>query len=167
MAISAQPMNSQLLELIGAVVLSTQDAERCLKAILPFTDSDDPSIAGALMRHEKLKKRTLGDLVGRFVSKAHSKSDGLERHLASLVDRRNEIVHHFSDVYGQQLRDGDSKQVIATLRLLLADINAFRHALEQVVLLQFEAIRDTAFIGTPEHKEMDDICSTFRLRVAS
>ena len=53
--------------MIGAIVLSTQEAERYLKFILPFTETADPSISAVLSRADKLKKRTLGDLIGRFV----------------------------------------------------------------------------------------------------
>jgi hypothetical protein len=167
MAISSQPIKAQLLELIGAIVLSTQDAEKYLKAIIPFTDSQDPSIRGALSRHEKLKKRTLGDLVGKFMGTATSENAELEKHLAHLVDQRNKIVHHFSETYGEQLRAGESQLVIDSLRLLLVNIEAFRSTLEQMAILLFEAIRDTTFLGTPEYKDMDDLCATFRLRVAS
>ena len=160
-------MNPQLLELIGAIVLSTQDAERYLKAILPFTDSQDISIGGVLSRHEKLKKRTFGDLVGKFVDSSTPGSAGFKEHLAHLVDRRNQIVHHFPEAYGEQLRSGHSQQVIDSLRVLLANVDAFRSALERAALQLFEAMRDTTFLGTAEYQEMDDLCALFRQRVAS
>ncbi len=158
-------MNSRLLELIGAIVLSTQDAERYLKAILPFTDSQDPSISGAMSRHEKIKKRTLGDLVGKLVDSSTSTSAGLEQHLADLVERRNQIVHHFHETYGEQLRSGHSQQVAVSLEALLSDVDTLRRALEQMALQLFEAVRDITFVGTPEYQKMDELLASIRRRV--
>lgn len=56
-------MQSEILELIGAIVLSTQDAEKYLKVVLPFVASKDPSLSAALSRHDKLEKRTFGELL--------------------------------------------------------------------------------------------------------
>ena len=165
MAIPAQTMNPQVLELIGAIVLSTQDAETYLKAILPFTDSKDPSITGAMSHHEKIKKRTFGDLIERFVDASRSDSDSFQQHLVRLVDHRNQIVHHFGEIYGEQLRSGNSQQVVDSLRVVLANVDAFRSALEQAALHLFEAVRDITFVGTPEYQKFDDLCALFRRRV--
>lgn len=165
MATRVQPIDPKLLELIGAIVLSTQDAERYLKIVLPFTDSQDPSISGALSRHKKIKKRTFGDLVGKLVDASTPESVGLEQHLAHLVDRRNQIVHHFGETFGEQVRSGHSQQVVESMRALLTDVDAFRNGLEEMALQLFEALRDSTFAGTPEYQKMDDFCASFRRRV--
>lgn len=167
MATSEHPLEPQVLELIGAIVLSTQDAERYLKVILPFCKAEDPSITGALVRHDKLQRRPLGELVGKFVDSFTVESPEFERHLADLVERRNQIVHHFTETYGEQMRSGKSKQVIESLRVLLGNVNGFRNALQQTALHLFEAIRDTSFINTPEYEDMNDACASLRRQIAN
>ena len=81
---SAQPDNERILRLVGAIVLVSQDAERYLKITLPFTGSEDPSLTAALKRHEKLKKRTLGELAGKFVDSTTSDSLDFAKHMADL-----------------------------------------------------------------------------------
>ncbi len=167
MEISTQTSNSKLLELIGAIILSTQEAEKYLKVIIPFTDAQDSSIRAALLRYEKIKKRTFGELVGKLVDSATSKSDGFEQHLAQLVYHRNQIVHHFGETYGGQLRSGQAQQVIDSLRSLRASIDVFRKALAQLALHLYEAMRDTTFYGTPEYDDMKNLCALLRGRVPS
>ena len=167
MATPSRSTKGELLELVGAIVLSTQDAEMYLKFILPFTDSNDPSISSALARHAKLKKRTFGDLVGKFVGSSTSESLALAQHLANLVDQRNRIVHHFGETYGSQLRSGDSQQVIVSLQTLQANVDGFRVALEQAALNLLETLRDVTFSGTPEYEDYANLCALFRQRVAS
>jgi len=155
-------MNQQTNELIGAIVLEAQSAEKWLKAILPFSESQCSSLGDALSQHTKNKKRTLGSLVRGFAESATSEEDDFEQHLAHLVECRNQIVHHFGETYGEQLRSGQSKEVVDSLRTLLANIKVFRIALQQIALLLFEAMRDTTFIDTPEYKNMDKLCSELR-----
>jgi hypothetical protein len=138
-----------------------------LKLILPFTDSSDPSIGSALARHEKLNRRTFGDLVGKFVDSSTSDSLALTQHLADLVDQRNRVVHHFGATYGAQLRSGKSRQVIASLQTLQANVDGFRVALEQAALHLLESLRDVTFRGTPEYQDYANLCASFRQRIAS
>jgi hypothetical protein len=163
---SSQPIKQELQALVGAVVLSTQDAERYLKAILPFVDAQDPSLGAALERHGKLKNSTFGGLVTKFKDASTSDSPGFADHLASLVESRNQIVHHFSETYGERLRAGQVEDVLLSLRTLLANVDVFRDLLEKMTLLLFEAMRDTTFQGTPEFQEMDEACVAFRQTIA-
>jgi len=165
MAASSQPKN-EILELIGAIVLSAQEAEQYLKAILPFMNSQDPSLSGALARYEKLKKRTLGEVVGRFLDSTTSHTSDFASRLDELVITRNQIVHHFGETYGTQLRSGQIQPVADSLRAQLVGIDAFKQALQHAALQLFEAIRDTTFDGTPEYRAMADLCASFRRRFA-
>jgi hypothetical protein len=158
--------SKEILELIGSIVLATQEVERHLKFVLPFTDSQDPSLGGALARREKLEKVTLGSLVGQFVDASKSDSPNFAQHLATLVEKRNQIVHQFGETYGEQLRSGDSQQVISLLRAHLANVKSLGATLEQLVLRLSEAMRDITFRDTPEQKSMCDLCEAFRERVA-
>jgi len=167
MAESIQRRQSEVLELIGAIVLSTQDVEGYMKVLLPFLNSNDPNLRAALSRHEKLKKRTFGELVGNFVESTSSDSRNYAHHLATLVDQRNRIVHHFNETYGQKLRSGAAQDVVAALRTQLTNVNALRDGLAQMALHFLEAMRDTVFQDTPEHQDMVKLCAAFRRQVAS
>jgi hypothetical protein len=167
MPTTSRSTKSELLELVGAIVLSTQDAEMYLKLILPFTDSIDPSVSGALARHEKLKKRTFGDLVVRFLDSSTSDSLALSKHLEDLVDQRNRIVHHFGATYGAQLRSGETSHVIGSLQTLQANVEGFRAALEQAALRLLETLRDVTLSDTPEYQDYANLCASFRQRIAS
>ncbi|WP_036165465.1 hypothetical protein [Noviluteimonas dokdonensis] len=156
---------TEILELVGAIVLSAQSSEHYLKAILPFTHTKDPSLAGALARAEKLKRRTLGDLVGKLVDASTSKSDHFEADLANLVDDRNRVVHHFAETYGKQLKDGDVEGVITALRTIRANAKALEQAVEGLALRLMEALRDITYRGTPEFDDFDALCVEFRNRL--
>lgn len=153
--------------MIGAIVLSTQASERYLKLILPFTDTRDPSVGAALARHEKLKRRTLGELVGKFVDTATSKSEHFQQDLAKLVDDRNMVVHHFSETFGEQLRAGDAAIVISSLRIMRANARSFELVIERTALGLVEGLRDTTFRGTSEFEDFAALCSEFRERIGA
>src|SRR4051812_15012761 len=111
------PIDPEIFRLIGEIVLSTQDAEKYLKIILPFAKSEDSSVAGVLARLEKLSKGTFGGLITKFVETTTSNSNQLEQHLTGLVNRRNQLVHHFGEAYGDALRLGNHEKVIDSLRV--------------------------------------------------
>ena len=167
MSSSASTDNEKILRLVGAIVLVSQDAERYLKVTLPFTDSDDSSLDAALKRHEKLKRRTLGELAGRFVDSSKGDSLNLAKHMAYLITTRNQVVHHFNETYGTQLSTGAYQEVVDSLETLLANLKIFRSLMEQLALAVFEGLRDLTFRDTPEYEEMAALCASFRLRVAS
>ena len=167
MSSSVQPDNERILRLIGAIVLVSQDAERYLKITLPFTGSEDPSLAASLKRHERLKKRTLGELAGKFVDSTASDSIDFAKHMAYLVATRNQVVHHFNETYGAQLSAGSYQEVYDSLETLLANIKIFRSVVEQLALVVFEELRDVTFRDTPEYEQIASLCESFRVRIAS
>ena len=167
MSSSSQPDNERILRLIGAIVLVSQDAERYLKITLPFMGSEDSSLSESLKRHEKLKKRTLGELAGRFVDSTTSDSLDFAQHLAYLVATRNQVVHHFNETYGEKLSSGSYQEVFDSLETLLANLKTFRSVVEQLSLAVLERLRDVTFRGTPEYEQMATLCASFRARVAS
>jgi hypothetical protein len=167
MSNSSQPDNEKILRLVGAIVLVSQDAERYLKITLPFTTSEDPSLDASLKRHEKLKKRTLGELAGKFVDSSTSDSLVFARHMAYLVATRNQVVHHFNETYGAQISAGAYQEVFDSLETLLANLKIFRSVVEQLALVIFEGLRDVTFRDTPEYEQMAALCASFRARIAS
>ena len=167
MTASQQSDNEKILILVGAIVLVSQDAERYLKLALPFVKSHDPSLGAALKRAEKLKRRTLGELTGKFVDASTSDSLDFAQHMAYLVDARNQVAHHFNETYGEQISAGAHQDVLGSLRTLLANLKSYRSVLEQVVLTVLEALRDVTFRDTPEYSQISELCDSFRSRVAS
>ena len=135
---------------------------------MPFlNNSDDPSLGTALKKHERLKKKTLGELAGMFVDSTTSESLDFAKHMAYLVATRNQIVHHFNETYGQKLTSGATQEVFDSLETLLANLRILRSTAEQIALVIFEGLRDVTFKDTPEHKEMVDLCARMRERFAS
>ena len=161
----SQSDNEKLLHLIGAIVLTCQDVERHLKITLPFLNSDDPNLGAALKRLEKLKKRTLGELVGKLIDSSTSESLDFAQHLNNLVVSRNQIVHHFNETYGSQINAGAYQDVIVSLQVILANLNGLRFELQQLALFVCEGLRDVTFYNTPEYEEMATLCAYFRQRV--
>src|SRR3954467_7662446 len=119
----AAVIHPEILMLIGLIVLSTQDAEKYIKIILPFSPSKDPSLRGALKRMEKLSKDTFGGVIKKFVKSSSSTSNRFEQHVSGLVKRRNQLVHHFGEAYGDALRSGNHQKIIDALRIHLNDVN--------------------------------------------
>jgi hypothetical protein len=167
MAASQRSDNEIILMLVGAIVLASQNAERYLKLTLPFVNSEDPSLGAALKRAEKLKKRTLGELTGNLVKASTSDSLDFAHHMAYLVATRNQVVHHFNETYGAQISVGAHQDVIASLETLLANLNNYRTALEQVALTVLDQLRDVTFRDTPEYSQFSELCAAFRSQVAS
>lgn len=163
----SQSDNATILQLVGAIVLTSQDAERYLKAALPFTNSEDPSIEAVLKRQGKLKRRPLGELAGKLVDATTTDSVHFAEYLAALVNGRNQVAHHFNETYGAKLAAGQQQAVIESLQALLLNLKAFRSSLEQMVLALFECLRDVVYQGTPQYKQMAELCASFRARVVS
>ena len=159
--------NEKILLLVGAIVLVSQDAERYLKFALPFVKSEDPSLGAALKRAEKLKKRTLGELTGKFVDASTSDSLDFAEQMAYLVTARNQVVHHFNETYGAQVSSGAHQDVVDSLETLLANLKSYRTVLEQVSLTVLEALRDVTFRDSPEYSQVSELCASFGSRVAS
>ena len=163
----SQHDNERILQLVGAIVLTCQDTERYLKLTLPFLSSDDDSLGAALRRHEKLKRRTLGELVGNLTDSSSSDSLDFAKYLEQLVNTRNQIVHHFNETYEVRIASGGQKEVIASLESQLTNLRGLRATTEQLALFVLEGLRDVTFHNTPEYEQMAALCATFRQRVAS
>jgi hypothetical protein len=160
--------NERVLKLIGAIVLVSQDAERYLKFVLPFKGRiEDPSLRASLDSYPKLKKRTLGELTGKFLDSTESESMDLSQHLAGLIDARNKVVHHFNETYGQRIVAGDLQFVYGSLEALLSNLKIFRSVTEQLALVVLSGLRDFTFKETPEYEKMVELCDSFRRQIAS
>ena len=165
MSTPRQSDNDTILRL-GAIVLTCQDVERNLKITLPFVTSEDPSLGAALMRLEKLGKRTLGELAGKLMDSSSSDPPNFSQHVECLVNRRNQVLHHFNEAYGSQMCTGSQSDVIASVRTLLADLTEFRSLAEKLARFVLEGLRDVTFLNTPEYEQMASLRASFRQRVS-
>jgi hypothetical protein len=123
---SRQLQSEKILRLIGAIVLVSQEAERCLKVSIPFFASGDPSLGSALRRAEKLKRRSLGELTGHFVAASTSDTPDFGDQFEEIVLSRNQVVHHFEETYGSLIAAGRHAEVIIALEQVLGDLKAYR-----------------------------------------
>ena len=166
MTLSVKPNRNEILELIGSIILATQETERSLKLIQSFTNNTESSLSSALLRHKKLSKQTFGQLVGEFKASSVFTSNDIIAQLDLLVNRRNNVVHHFHETFSSDLVSGNTNNVILALREHQTEISALRDMLGQMALRLFEAIRDTTFKDTPEFADMDAVCSALQKNVA-
>ncbi len=163
---SRKSQSEKILRLIGAIVLVSQEAERCLKVSIPFFASDDSSLGSALRRAEKLKKRSLGDLTGHLVAASTSDTPDFGGQLAQIVSARNQVVHHFEETYGGLLAADRHAEVIVALEHVLDDLKAYRSMAQQIALHVLEGLRDVTFRHTPELIDIETLCASFKARIA-
>ncbi len=93
----------EVLRKIGTNILLFQQIEQSLKLLLPFIyvpSSAEQDIDVFRKNTEKVKLQTLGSLVGDFIKSADYNVDYFSEHLKKIVDDRNNLVHHFGDLYG-------------------------------------------------------------------
>lgn len=165
MGSSPQSHNERILRLVGAIVLASQDAEGYLKVALPFLKSGDPGLGAALKRAEKIRRQTLGQLTGMFVEASSSDSPDFPGYLERVVEARNQVVHHFNEIYGPKIASGAAEEVVAALEAKLDALRGWRAATEQLALAVLEALRDNTFRHTPQYEQMVAICDSLRRRV--
>ena len=167
MPTSPQSDVQRIQQLVGAIVLICQDAERYLKVTLPFIGSEEAGLGAALKRLEKLRKRTLGELAGKLVESSTSDSIDFAEYMAYLVASRNQVVHHFNETFSAQISSGAHQDIISDLEGLHANLKEFRSSLEQMALFVLEQLRDVTYHGTPEYEQFAALCASFRQRIAS
>lgn len=141
-----QSLAGKVAQNIGLIVLASQDLERHLKTVVAA--SGDASRGSIIQRHDKLERRSLGEVVAGFLRQATITGEGgkdeLQAYLSRLLDRRNKVVHHFFDTYGQALEEGRETEVFADLAALHGELVQLRDAFMAVnqawldVLLQEE-----------------------------
>ncbi|WP_460971686.1 hypothetical protein, partial [Novilysobacter erysipheiresistens] len=84
-----------------------------------------PATTSVIQRHQGLRRRSLGEVVKRFLANV-TVTEGSVAHLESyfqlLLDRRNNVVHHFFEVYGADLEAGKHTEVLASLAKLHGEL---------------------------------------------
>ena len=144
---------------VGLFVLCSQEIERQFKFILPFTNNDDPSWEGILARHNKLSKRTLGEVAGQFVETATGTVEILKQQIQCAVDNRNRIVHHFNDTYGPLLSQNKHDEILAMLKQQHEEAIILLNMLRAITLAIVQSLRDTVYRDCVHRDEIAAICS--------
>lgn len=159
--------DQNIVYVIGALTLCYQDIERAFKLFIPFLNSDDPEWTSVFARGKAISKETLGGLSGQFVKAASGDTEELRKFMTDLVSRRNALVHHFPESYGDMIRAGRHEAALSKLRQQHQDALHLRRALFEVCVGLFEGIRDTTFRGTAEYDEMAALCLQARRSLAA
>lgn len=136
------PFGIKLAHNIGLIVLASQDLERHLKLVVAA--SDDHGGGAFIARHQKLERRALGELVGRLMDSAtvvEGSASDLHAYFSRLLDRRNKVVHHFSETYGDDLRAGRHGEVLASLAALCKELREVAASFERVNESWLEALQ--------------------------
>ena len=136
------PLAGKLAHNIGLIVLESQELERHLKFVVAATDpSGDRSV---IELHQKLERRSLGDVVKRFlgnVTVTEGSVADLEAYFLSLLDRRNKVVHHFFETYGLDLEAGRGSEVLASLAALHCELRQVAITFRGVNQMFLEALQ--------------------------
>ncbi len=157
----------RLKELIGEIVLTTQEVECHLKFLNPYMGKDEQEVTLKLVKNKNYKQQTFGQLVGAFLQNSKFDSASSKEHLKHLIQVRNQLIHHFSEIYGPQIESGNIGNVISDLETHLTNINYFRSALTQVALLLAESLCDSRMDSSPELDQLRKMIEELRLRVTS
>jgi hypothetical protein len=90
-----------LHERVGRNVIRVQALETSLKALLPLIKhNEEHCLAGLDERRKKFVRKTLGELVGALADSNQTPSDDFTKYLNTIVNDRNNLVHHFRQMYG-------------------------------------------------------------------
>ncbi|PCI54479.1 MAG: hypothetical protein COB36_09940 [Alphaproteobacteria bacterium] len=159
--------NQKVRELVGAIVLTTQDVEQKLKFVTPFISSGNTTMDDMLAHMDKIQKQTFGYLVGRFLENSKSETDDFEEHCKNLIGIRNGVVHHFSEIYGAEIKAGKSESVIVTLQRHLTNITYFRDSLAQLAAEILDSLCNITFRNSPDLKHFEELRKELELSVAA
>jgi len=150
---------------VGAIVLRCHEIERLFKFIVPHIDGKAPEWSSRAQRIDKLARKPLGDVADRFVDATTGDTESLRTYVQTFVDKRNGVVHHFGELYGQRWGAGQHDEVLAELRDLHKDATALMHMLREILAVIAETTRDTIFVGTDDYEGFAAMCSELRAAV--
>ena len=120
---------SKLAHNIGLIVLESQELERHLKVIAAASDLS--ATTTIIERHKKLERRSLGEVVKRFIGNVtitEGAVDDLENYFRLLLDRRNRVVHHFFETYAEDLNAERHTEILVDLGALHRDLREVARA---------------------------------------
>ena len=96
---------------------------------------EQPGDSSAVKRLKKVRTHTLGQVVRKFISNVDiidGNIEDLDEYFRDLLSRRNDVVHHFFQVYRNDLEAGNHKRVLLSLATLYEDLKAATDAFKSV-----------------------------------
>jgi hypothetical protein len=144
--------------------------EASLKTLLPFIKhGEEHCLAGLNERHKQFVRKTLGELVGAFADCNQTPSDEFTTYLAKIVNDRNNLVHHFGQLYGTTAAKGVAgcRQVIEHLDSQFKEIKELERIANEMLLEILRALRDVTFAGTNKHEDFAALCRELETALAA
>ena len=136
-------LGSKLAHNVGLIVLASQELERHLKVVVAMSDAS--AAHSVIDLHKNLERRGLGDVVGKFLSvatMAEGDTLGLKGYFLHLLDRRNKVVHHFMETYGEDLEAGRHQKVLVDLASLCHELRESAGAFKGINLSLLQHLLD-------------------------
>ena len=134
---------TKLAHNIGLIVLESQELERHLKFVVAI--SNHSATKSLIERHERLRNRSLGEVVKRLMGNltvTSGRIEDLEAYFRSLLDRRNKVVHHFFEAYADDLKAERHTEILASLAALRDELQqvsrSFRSANKNILDIWLE-----------------------------
>ncbi len=164
MTVTLSP-DQRIIYAVGTIVLCCQEIECHFKFIVPFIDSNDPSLTSILARHQYLTKKTFGEVAGRFIDRTTGDTESLRLHVKHVVSERNDLIHHFSDVYRELLSAHLYDDVLDALKRQHQRALNLLRMLQEISLGLIEALRDTTFRDTEQYDDLAAVCDKIKRRL--
>jgi hypothetical protein len=159
--------NQRVIYAVGAFVLCTQELERFLKFIVPFTSSDAADLSSVTGRHLALSRKTLGFIAGKFSEAMTDGTVEMQAHIKQIVDERNQVVHHFAEHFKDTLSRGAHDEVLDSLRGRHERALHLLQTLRMLALELMKTLRDSVYRGTEEYADFADLCESLRTSVVN
>lgn len=158
-----------LHECVGRNIVRVQALETSLKTLLPFIrHNEEHCLAGLNERRQQFVRKTLGELAGAFADCNQTPSDEFTTYLAKIVNNRNNLVHHFGQIYGAAAAESVNgcREVIGQLDNQFKEIKELERIANEMLLEILQALRDVTFAGTDTYKDFAALCQELKTALA-
>lgn len=145
---------------VGRNVIRVQFLERALKTFVPFVDLQGAKHAldGLPGRAERVRKQTLGQLIGSFQESLTSSNADFDGLLSRVVANRNDLVHHFPAKYGSMSRTADGHlELLRKLDHQLEEIKSLESLTHGLLLGFLKVLRDNQAAGSESYRDFASI----------
>jgi len=164
---TVQYSRREIRELIGAIVLTTQELERYLKFIVPFTNTDDASWEGLMKRMSRSQKQTFGELLGKLLKASTSNDPNWQADCERIIKFRNNVVHHFQETFGKAYGEENFTEVASELRSHLNEVFELRNILINLSVQILDILKQTTLKNMAKFDDIDKLIGKLNERVAS
>ncbi|UKO97655.1 OST-HTH/LOTUS domain-containing protein [Nostoc sp. UHCC 0870] len=157
----------KVLKQVGRNILLFQQIEKGLKIILPFIShptAPQKDIDDIRKQREFVKAKTLGLLVNSLVKSTDSNVDYYAKNLKNIVNKRNQLVHHFGDKQGLNILTTEEgcKTCLICLNEQYQEAIYFYKEIEVLVFILLDLLQKT---HGESHLEIQRLHSEFKKSV--